>query len=719
MIEHHEPYADHPAEHPSSMEAALPTFDEAAEQIGAGGSADAASANFIDSFGDAAPADLPSGLQLTHAGGSTIDIGEPTLSSTGAEPDSVVTHTSRGAEVYSDLDGDGRVDQIVRVDLGGQVSAWTIGDHGAGDGDWRLVSTGTIDPFGGTTLSPPGIGPAADSLGAAAHPIGADPHPSAAAPPTGPPQVTVPGANGTEFTGPATGDSDGDGVLDTVVVRSADGSVTHASDLDGDGLADRLTVVAADGQVTVSRSDADGNWEVVTTQAADPAQQAGPGHGAVPDDHIAVLDHGEFVDAGAPQFDMNGDGAPETALVERDGVIYQYSDTDGDGRADQLLTVHPDHSASISVDRASGWQVAVHGHIAGDGDFVPADGQRAGEAGQHPGPSEPARPASHRPAAPHVGSPDIELRAPGADAVDLGRPDQDLDGDGVSESVAVRTEDGHVLIVSDTDADGTADRLIDINPESGGAQWMALDAHGQWTRTQHGHVDGSGALVVDGPDRDPSAGPPSGMAGDEQLTVSVDGHQIRPDLQRSTPTGMGWWIQLRCPESAAAPSTTRMPTATAWPTGPGRSIPTAAGARSTASTIPVSGCRRRPERTWVGRRVDREGEPMTTESGGSGGTGSGGAASPISRQSLTALLAALREQHAGAPTVAPLITRAAHPSLRREVPAVLARAVRAARAAETIVPVAGAQAVEEDAGAGPVVPGNLSAVLGLRRIRAT
>jgi hypothetical protein len=110
---------------------------------------------------------------------------------------------------------------------------------------------------------------------------------------------------------------------------------------------------------------------------------------------------------------------------------------------------------------------------------------------------------------------------------------------------------------------------------------------------------------------------------------------------------------------------------------------------------------------------------MTTESGGSGGTGSGGAASPISRQSLTALLAALREQHAGAPTVAPLITRAAHPSLRREVPAVLARAVRAARAAETIVPVAGAQAVEEDAGAGPVVPGNLSAVLGLRRIRAT
>lgn len=98
---------------------------------------------------------------------------------------------------------------------------------------------------------------------------------------------------------------------------------------------------------------------------------------------------------------------------------------------------------------------------------------------------------------------------------------------------------------------------------------------------------------------------------------------------------------------------------------------------------------------------------MTTESAGSGRPAAGGSPSPISRHSLTRLLAAIREQHTDAPTVAPLITRAAHPSLRREVPAVVARAVRAARVVEV------AEVAEASAGtvAGPVLPTNLSAVL--------
>jgi len=549
MIEHHEPYADHAADHHGSIEAALPTFDASAEQVGAGGFADPVPPEFGDVHGGAS-ADLPTGLQLTDAGGSMIDIGEPTLASTGETPDSVVSYSARGAEVYSDLDGDGRVDQIVRVDLDGHVTAWTLGGADGENGNWQLTSTGTIDPFGGITLSEPGIEPAGDPTSAppATAPSAAEPSaaelsaaepsataPSATAPPATapsaaepgaaePPQVTAPGAAGTEFTGPATADSDGDGVLDTIVVRSADGSVTHASDLDGDGLADRLTVVDADGHVTVSRSDADGNWEMVSTDTADPTQPGGSGHGAVPDDHIAVHDHGRYIDAGAPQYDMNGDGAPETAVVERAGVIYQYSDTDGDGRADQLLTVNADHSASISLASGGGWVVAVQGHIAGDGDFVPTE--NAAQAGHHAAPSEPTRPASHRPAPQHVGSPDIELRAPGVDAVDLGRPNQDLDGDGVSESVAVRTQDGHVLIVSDTDADGAADQLIDIDPDTGHALWMAQDAHGQWAQTQHGHVDGSGALVVDETGKASGAELPSGMTGEEQLTVPVGGRHV-------------------------------------------------------------------------------------------------------------------------------------------------------------------------------------------------
>lgn len=521
MIEHHEPYADQAADHHGAIEGALPTFDAAAEQVGAGAFGDPAPPEFGD-FPGGGSAELPGGLHLTDAGGSIIDIGEPTLASTGVTPDSVVSYTARGAEVYSDLDGDGRVDQIVRVDMGGQVSAWTLGGADAENGNWQLTSTGTIDPFGGIILSEPGIEPVGD-------PAGAPPpstQPSVAGPSAaGAPQVTVPGAAGTEFTGPATADSDGNGVLDTIVVRSADGSVTHASDLDGDGLADRLTVVAADGQVTVSRSDPDGYWELVSTDAGHPTPPAGSGHGAVPDDHIAVLEHGRYVDAGAPQFDMDGDGSPETAVVERAGVIYQYSDTDGDGRADQLLTVNADHTASISVAHNGGWQVVMHGHMAGDGDFVPADGEHSAQAGHQPGAAEP-QPASHPAAELHAGAPDIELRANGVDAVDLGRPNQDLDGDGVPESVAVRTEDGHVLIVSDIDADGAADQLIDIDPTTGHAQWMVPDAHGQWSQTQHGHVDAAGALVVDQIGKASGAGLPSGLAGAEELTVSVDGRHV-------------------------------------------------------------------------------------------------------------------------------------------------------------------------------------------------
>lgn len=81
--------------------------------------------------------------------------------------------------------------------------------------------------------------------------------------------------------------------------------------------------------------------------------------------------------------------------------------------------------------------------------------------------------------------------------------------------------------------------------------------------------------------------------------------------------------------------------------------------------------------------------------------------SPISRPSLTRLLAALREQHQGAPTVGPLITRAADPSLRREIPAVVAQAIRRASAAQ-------AGPTSGSARARAVVPVNLSAVLGVR-----
>ena len=86
----------------------------------------------------------------------------------------------------------------------------------------------------------------------------------------------------------------------------------------------------------------------------------------------------------------------------------------------------------------------------------------------------------------------------------LGAPDQDIDGDGVDESVAVRTGDGHLLVVSDTDGNGVADRLIDVDESSGEISWSTAsagvaDGSTEWDVTGRGHLDPTGNLVVESP----------------------------------------------------------------------------------------------------------------------------------------------------------------------------------------------------------------------------
>ncbi|MDQ6657435.1 MAG: hypothetical protein M3Z00_04275 [Actinomycetota bacterium] len=120
------------------------------------------------------------------------------------------------------------------------------------------------------------------------------------------------------------------------------------------------------------------------------------------------------------------------------------------------------------------------------------------------------------PAARHLAAPDIELTEPGGTAIDLGPPNQDMNGDGVPES-AVHTGDDHLLIVSDTDADGAADHVIDIDAATGHARWITIAA-GEWVEEQRGHVDDDGALVVDR-----GGGDPHGLTSEEQLTITVNG----------------------------------------------------------------------------------------------------------------------------------------------------------------------------------------------------
>src|SRR3712207_1558520 len=76
-------------------------------------------------------------------------------------------------------------------------------------------------------------------------------------------QISVDTPNGEVAAGPATHDTNGDGVNDSVVVVGDGGDATIFTDVDGDGGADVATEITAAGEVTVAEYVGDGEWTVV------------------------------------------------------------------------------------------------------------------------------------------------------------------------------------------------------------------------------------------------------------------------------------------------------------------------------------------------------------------------------------------------------------------------------------------------------------------------
>jgi len=208
------------------------------------------------------------------------------------------------------------------------------------------------------------------------------------------------------------------------------------------------------------------------------------GYPGVPVGNIAVASDGHYVDAGPAKYDLDGDGRAETAVVQQDGRVIQVSDTDEDGRADEMLQVDTmTHQAAVMTDDGSGgWALAATGHIDSDGRFE--DGSAPGQV-----------PAGRQASAHH--HPDLWVTGANGTRIDFGAPKEDLDGDGVAESVAVRTEAGEILMLSDTDADGEPDQLIQVDPRTGAATWAVPDDHGGWQVVQTGHLQADGSLLVD------------------------------------------------------------------------------------------------------------------------------------------------------------------------------------------------------------------------------
>ena len=151
--------------------------------------------------------------------------------SDGVDETAVLQRDDGGALAFSDTDGDGQADLMTQLDATGEVTGQA--EYDAGTGDWIGVEPPTED------------GTRTGTVGGSTE------------------QVSVDTPDGEVAAGPATHDTDGDGVNDSVVVVGDGGDATIFTDIDGDGGADVATEITAKGEVTVAEYVGDGEWTVV------------------------------------------------------------------------------------------------------------------------------------------------------------------------------------------------------------------------------------------------------------------------------------------------------------------------------------------------------------------------------------------------------------------------------------------------------------------------
>ncbi|PXY34725.1 hypothetical protein DI005_01995 [Prauserella sp. PE36] len=157
----------------------------------------------------------------------------------GVEDTAVIEHADGSGQAFVDNDGDGEADEYIALDAQGEVVAHAEYDQASGE--WV-----SIDPGGHG-------GDSTDTQTGAGGTITADM-------PEGDVEV-----------GPATVDTNEDGVNDTAVVEDGSGNTIAFTDVDGDGQADVAVVIGPDGESTVLEHTGDGEW----TEAGGTAGAAG------------------------------------------------------------------------------------------------------------------------------------------------------------------------------------------------------------------------------------------------------------------------------------------------------------------------------------------------------------------------------------------------------------------------------------------------------------
>lgn len=181
-------------------------------------------------------------------------------------------------------------------------------------------------------------------------------------------------SGGDDFHLDADYDSDHDGVNDSAVVASDDGSTTTYTDTDGDGDADYRVTVDADGDVVDAERHDEGSDRWVDAGAGNHEQHPTDDdtNTVRSNEHISVDTGDGEVDAGEARYDVDGDGVNDTAVVtDGEGNSTYVTDFDGDGDADAAATVDEDGNVVVYTESGDDgdWEVAEAGHLDSSGNY--------------------------------------------------------------------------------------------------------------------------------------------------------------------------------------------------------------------------------------------------------------------------------------------------------------------------------------------------------------
>lgn len=145
----------------------------------------------------------------------------------GVEDTAIVEHADGTGQAFVDDDGDGAADEYLRLDAQGNVV--THAEYDKASGDWVSVEPGDTGDSGDTQTGSAG-------------PMTAD----------------LP--DGETEVGPATVDTNDDGINDTAVVEDETGNTAAFTDVDGDGAADVAVIIDQNGDSTTYEHTGDGEW---------------------------------------------------------------------------------------------------------------------------------------------------------------------------------------------------------------------------------------------------------------------------------------------------------------------------------------------------------------------------------------------------------------------------------------------------------------------------